>query len=56
MKEGAISNLFVRGNRLRSGWRVGLYLASYLVGLLIVQIPVVSLYVALLMSQGIPSP
>lgn len=51
-----VKRVFVRGGRLRSGWRVTLYLACYLVGLLIVQTPLVGLYVAYLFSQGITTP
>lgn len=51
MTEG-ISRLFFRDGRLRSGWRVGLYLILYIVGLLIVQLPIVILYVSFLMLQG----
>jgi membrane protease YdiL (CAAX protease family) len=45
--------LFVRDRRLRSGWRIGLYLICYLLGLLIVQIPVFGLYAGYLMTQGV---
>lgn len=48
-----ISRLFVRHGRLRSGWRVGLYLLLYLVGLLIVQTPTFGLYVGYLMLRGV---
>lgn len=51
MTEG-ISRLFFRDGRLRSGWRVGLYLILYIVGLLIVQLPIAILYVSFLMLQG----
>lgn len=47
-----LRRLFVLDGRLRSGWRVGLYLACYLVGLLIIQIPIAGLYVGFLMLQG----
>ena len=49
---GGLSSLFVMEGRLRSGWRVGAYLVSYVVGLLIVQFPIGILYVALLKLQG----
>ena len=51
-----VKGVFVRGGRLRSGWRVTLYLTCYLVGLLIVQTPLVGLYVAYLFAQGITTP
>jgi membrane protease YdiL (CAAX protease family) len=51
-----IARAFVRDGRLRSGWRVTLYLVCYLVGLLIVQTPIVGLYVAHLLSQGLATP
>ena len=50
---GRISRLFVLEGRLRSGWRVGLYLFLYVVGLLMVQVPMAILYVAFLMLQGV---
>ncbi len=52
MREG-ISRLFVLNGRLRSGWRVGLYLVFYLVGLLAIQIPMAILYVGYLLLQGV---
>jgi membrane protease YdiL (CAAX protease family) len=51
-----IARLFVRDNRLRSGWRVTFYLICYVVGLLIVQTPLVGLYVAHLVSQDVTTP
>ena len=47
-----MARIFVREGRLRSGWRVGLYLACYLIGLLIVQTPVSVLYVGYAMLRG----
>lgn len=52
MLEG-ISRLLIQNGRLRSGWRVGLYLALYVVSLLIAQVPLAILYVSFLMLQGI---
>ena len=49
----SISRLFILDGRLRSGWRVGLYLACYLVGLLVIQIPIAMLYVGYLLLQGV---
>jgi membrane protease YdiL (CAAX protease family) len=49
----SISRLFVLGGRLRSGWRVGLYLILYVVGLLAVQIPIVGLYAGYLLFRGL---
>jgi membrane protease YdiL (CAAX protease family) len=51
-----IARLFVRDGRLRSGWRVTLYLACYVVGLMVVQTPIVGLYVARLLAQGLSMP
>jgi membrane protease YdiL (CAAX protease family) len=51
MTKTTFSDLFIRDRRLRSGWRVGLYLACYLIGLFAVQTPVVILYVGYLMLQ-----
>jgi membrane protease YdiL (CAAX protease family) len=48
-----IARLFVLDGRLRSGWRVGLYLFLYLMGLLVVQTPVVILYGSTLWLQGV---
>ena len=48
--------LFILDGRLRSGWRVGLYLALYVAGLLIAQLPVAILYVAYLTLQGVAGP
>jgi membrane protease YdiL (CAAX protease family) len=48
-----ISRLFVLEGRLRSGWRVGLYLICYVVGLLVIQTPIAILYVGYLMLQGV---
>jgi len=50
---GGLSSLFVLEGRLRSGWRAGAYLVSYVVGLLVVQLPIGILYVALLTLQGV---
>lgn len=47
--------LFLRGRRLRSGWRAGLYLMGYLLGLLIVETPALGLYAGYLMAQGVRS-
>ncbi len=44
-----LARLFVWQGRLRSGWRVGLYLVLYLMGLLAIQMPLVGLYAAYLM-------
>jgi membrane protease YdiL (CAAX protease family) len=51
-----ITRLFVRDGRLRSGWRVILYLVCYVLGLLVVQTPIVGLYVARLLAQGLNTP
>ena len=49
-----IARVFVRDDRLRSGWRVTFYLICYVVGLLIVQLPLVGLYsVHLVLQNGI---
>ena len=48
-----ILRLFVLHGRLRSGWRVALYLTLYVLGLLAVQTPAFSLYVAFLMLRGV---
>lgn len=48
-----IARAFVREGRLRSGWRVTFYLICYVAGLLVVQTPVVGLYIAYLLSQGL---
>jgi len=48
MWKKALSHPFIRDRRLRSAWRVGLYLVCYLIGLLIVQTPLVILYVGYL--------
>jgi len=50
---GGISRLFVLEGRLRSGWRVGLYLILYIAGLLAVQVPLAILYVTFLMVRGV---
>ena len=42
--------------RLRSGWRVTLYLICYVIGLLVVQLAIVGLYVAYLLTQGVATP
>jgi membrane protease YdiL (CAAX protease family) len=47
-----IARAFVRDGRLRSGWRVTFYLICYVVGLLVVQTPIVGLYVAYLLSKN----
>lgn len=47
-----IARAFVRNGRLRSGWRVTLYLICYVIGLLLVQTPIVGLYAAYLLSKG----
>ena len=47
-----LSRWFVLGGRLRSGWRVSLYLACYGIGLLLVQIPIVTVYIAYLIAHG----
>jgi len=51
-KRGCAS-LFVREERLRSGWRVSLYLALYGFGLVLVQVPIFGLYALLLFSRGL---
>jgi membrane protease YdiL (CAAX protease family) len=51
-----IVRLFVHEGRLRAGWRVTLYLICYVIGLLAVQTPIVGLYVARLLSQGLTTP
>ena len=48
-----IVQLFARDKRLRSGWRVALYLICYVTGLLIVQTPLVGLYGAYLVMQDV---
>jgi len=55
VEERTLSHLFVRNGRLLSGWRIGLYLVCYLVGLLMIQTPLVGLYIGYLVSQGIAS-
>jgi len=50
---GGISRLFVLEGRLRSGWRVGLYLALYIASLLAVQVSLSILYVTFLMLRGV---
>jgi membrane protease YdiL (CAAX protease family) len=40
-----LSFLFVAAGRLRTGWRVALYLVCYLVGLFAVQVPIAVIYV-----------
>ena len=50
---GGISRLFVLEGRLRSGWRVGLYLALYIASLLAVQVSLAILYVTFLMLRGV---
>jgi membrane protease YdiL (CAAX protease family) len=51
-----IAHVFVRDKRLRSGWRVTLYLICYLLGLLIVQAPIVGIYGAYLVLRGLTAP
>jgi membrane protease YdiL (CAAX protease family) len=52
MKRLSLSRLFVSGGRLRSGWRVASYLACYLLGLLVVQTPIMFVYLGYLASTG----
>jgi hypothetical protein len=47
-----LSRLFVLDGRLRSGWRVSLYLIGYVLVALVTQIPLVVLYVGYLMLNG----
>jgi membrane protease YdiL (CAAX protease family) len=47
-----LAALFVSGGRLRSGWRVTAYLLGYLLLVLATQVPIVTLYVALLVLDG----
>ncbi len=49
------SRLFVLDGRLRSGWRVMLYLACYGIALLLVQIPILVLYIGYLVWRGTAS-
>ena len=51
-----IARAFVREGRLRAGWRVTLYLVCYVVGLIVVQTPIVGFYVAYLLSQNLATP
>jgi membrane protease YdiL (CAAX protease family) len=49
--------IFIRDGRLRAGWRVTLYLLVYLLGLFILQIPIVSLYaIFYVASHGLTTP
>jgi membrane protease YdiL (CAAX protease family) len=49
--------IFIRDGRLRSGWRVTLYLLAYLLGLFFLQIPIVSLYaIFYVASHGLTTP
>jgi membrane protease YdiL (CAAX protease family) len=56
MEQRPASNWFVHGGRLRSGWRVGLYILIYFVGLLIVQSLVLGLYAVYMAAQGAATP
>ena len=51
----ALSRWFVLDGRLRSGWRVMLYLFCYGIALLLVQIPILVLYIVLLVWRGAAS-
>jgi membrane protease YdiL (CAAX protease family) len=48
MTKPSLSSLFVAAGRLRTGWRVTLYLVCYLVGLFTVQVPIAVVYVVYL--------
>ena len=50
------SGLFVAGGRLRSGWRVSLYLVGYIAGLFATQLPVFLAYGIYLALKGISDP
>jgi membrane protease YdiL (CAAX protease family) len=51
----SLSRWFVLDGRLRSGWRVMLYLICYGIALLLVQIPILVLYIVLLVWRGAAS-
>ena len=49
--------IFIRNGRLRSGWRVTLYVLAYLLGLFLLQIPILSLYaIFYVASRGLTTP
>jgi membrane protease YdiL (CAAX protease family) len=48
VSKAALAALFVDKGRLRAGWRVALYLFSYLCGLFVVQVPIAIVYVGYL--------
>ena len=52
MSGAGLSSWFVWHGRLRSGWRVALYLVGYLVGVIVTQVPIGFLYVAYLGFTG----
>jgi membrane protease YdiL (CAAX protease family) len=56
MTAPVLSRLFVREGRLRSGWRIAIYLAGYFAGLIAIQVPIVGAYVARLLAQGASLP
>jgi membrane protease YdiL (CAAX protease family) len=47
--------IFIRDGRLRAGWRVTLYLLVYLLGLFLLQIPLLSLYAILYVASHVPT-
>jgi membrane protease YdiL (CAAX protease family) len=49
------TSFFVSGGRLRAGWRIILYVAAYIVALLIVQTPLGVVYLFYLASTGVRS-
>jgi len=55
MAKQAFSSLFVSEGRLRSGWRIALYLVTYVTALLIVQTPLSVAYLFYLASTGVRS-
>jgi membrane protease YdiL (CAAX protease family) len=55
MAKQAFSSLFVSEGRLRAGWRIALYLVTYVTALLIVQTPLSVAYLFYLASTGVRS-
>lgn len=52
MAKTSSSSLFLAAGRLRSGWRIALYLVAYIAALLIVQTPLSIIYLAYLAATG----
>lgn len=51
--ESDLRRFFIREGRLHPGWRVSLYFIATLVGMLLTQVPIVTIYIAYLTLSGL---